>query len=183
MSPLHVPPWCTRLEGWGSHACDCMPLLSSLYRCTPAPHASPRPPLPAAAQDRVVRPDPQRHAEYRRHYEAYKRLYPALKPGFHAAAGGAAEPTAPPAAAPAAAVSGHKGEPLHSIVSPSILSADFAHLARDVQRVVDAGAELVVDGGRVGCQALARSFALQLAVISIPPLPPSLPPPARSPPC
>jgi hypothetical protein len=32
---------------------------------------------------------------------------------------------------------------LHSIVSPSILSADFANLARDVARVVAAGSEWV----------------------------------------
>lgn len=93
-----------------------------------------------------MQPDPQRHAEYRRHYEAYTRLYPALKPGFHAAAGA---PPQPPAANGApAAVSGRGGEPLHSIVSPSILSADFANLARDVARVVDAGALWLLGGGR-----------------------------------
>ena len=111
-------------------------------------HTSHVPDPAATLQDRVVQPDPQRHAEYQRHFQAYKALYPALKPGFHAAAGqqqqqqqGGAAP-APDAAAAAngsqRAVS--KGDDLHSIVSPSILSADFANLARDVDRVVKAGA-------------------------------------------
>ncbi|PRW57267.1 carbohydrate kinase [Chlorella sorokiniana] len=109
------------------------------------------PDVPAACaamvhQDRVVQPDPQRHAEYQRHFQAYKALYPALKPGFHTAAGQQQQGAAAPAAAEAANGSSRsvsKGDDLHSIVSPSILSADFAHLARDVDRVVRAGAEWV----------------------------------------
>ncbi|KAI7844200.1 hypothetical protein COHA_002334 [Chlorella ohadii] len=111
------------------------------------------PDVPAACaamvhQDRVVQPDPQRHAEYRRHFQAYTALYPALKPGFHAAASQQQQQqdaAAPPAAAANGSQQGAGGaaEELHSIVSPSILSADFANLARDVDRVVKAGAEWV----------------------------------------
>lgn len=88
-------------------------------------------------------PDPQRHAQYRQHYAAYKALYPALKPVFHSAAA-AREAEAQLAAAAAqgsqpAAAQQEGRDALHSIVSPSILSADFANLARDVKRVVEAG--------------------------------------------
>ncbi len=101
---------------------------------------------PSLSQDRVVMPNAERHAQYRQHYAAYKALYPALKPVFHsAAAAREAEATLATAAA-AADGSRQQGvaqqqqrEALHSIVSPSILSADFANLARDVKRVVEAG--------------------------------------------
>ncbi|PSC72161.1 carbohydrate kinase [Micractinium conductrix] len=105
------------------------------------------PDVPAACaamvhQDRVVQPDPQRHAEYASHYAAYKQLYPALQPGFHAAAARCAPPPKAPPPPPAAEALARRAQ-LHSIVSPSILSADFANLQSDVQRVVDAGAEWV----------------------------------------
>lgn len=104
----------------------------------------------------MVQPDPQRHAEYRRHYRAYKALYPALKPGFHAAAAAASQAPTAADAPDVAQKQGQQGQEqgqqqgrqqdgadLHSIVSPSILSADFSSLARDVARVVAAGAEWV----------------------------------------
>eukprot|EP00887_Chlorella_sp_A99_P007355 scaffold2.g7355.t1 len=93
-----------------------------------------------------VRPDPERHAAYAKHYEAYRRLYPQLQPCFHglpAPAGGAAAAVllAPPAtrALLAAADVG----PLRARVAPSILSADFARLAEEVNEVFVAGAEWV----------------------------------------
>ena len=87
--------------------------------------------------ERVVQPDPASHAAYKAHYAAYKALYPALRPGCHAggAAAGAPEPQL---AAQRAYPSG-----VHAIISPSILSADFANLAADVNRVASAGAEWV----------------------------------------
>ena len=119
-----------------THSCRCCCLLAA---CSLPP------------QDRIVQPDPQRHAEYRRHYQAYKALYHALKPGCHAAvATAAAAATSAAALEPAAAASQQQRrqqqqqqELLHAIVSPSILSADFSNLERDVRRVVDAGAEWV----------------------------------------
>lgn len=89
-------------------------------------------------------PDPQRHAAYRQHYAAYKELYPALKPGFHATAVRAADAAAAAAQQQeeAQALAQYRRAPpaeLHSIVSPSILSADFSNLAHDVKRVVEAG--------------------------------------------
>ncbi len=68
----------------------------------------------------------------RQHYLAYKALYPSLKACFHASA------QLPAAAAAVAAAGNNAGQP-HAIVSPSILSADFAHLAADVNRVAAAG--------------------------------------------
>jgi hypothetical protein len=116
---------------------------ASLQPAPPTPAA--QPPAPPSPQDRVVRPDPQRHAEYRRHYAAYRRLYPALKPGFHAtAAAGQATATQQQAQGQGQALTPQRAAAdLRSIVSPSILSADFANLARDVARVVAAGAEWV----------------------------------------
>ncbi|KAI3438241.1 hypothetical protein D9Q98_000678 [Chlorella vulgaris] len=116
------------------------------------------PDVPAACahmvhQDRVVQPDPACHAEYRRLHAAYKKLYPALKPGFHAtaAAGSSAKPANGSSAAGAGQAQAQQQQQqqqqqlsnLHSIVSPSILSADFSNLERDVRRVVAAGAEWV----------------------------------------
>lgn len=66
------------------------------------------------------------------------QLYPALQPGFHAAAARCAPPPKAPPPPPAAEALARRAQ-LHSIVSPSILSADFANLQSDVQRVVDAG--------------------------------------------
>lgn len=128
------------------------PALGSAILAAVAAGLYPDVPTACAAmvhQDRVVMPDPQRHAQYRQHYAAYKALYPALKPGYHTASRHA---DASSAAAAAAAgqqhgqqqqAAGQRREGLSSIVSPSILSADFSNLARDVQRVVDAGAEWV----------------------------------------
>lgn len=89
--------------------------------------------------DRLVHPDPLRHAQYKKHYAAYKALYPALKPGFHRNV--PAAPAVPPPAAVPPVYTGEGG--LRAIVSPSILSADFAYLARDVIRVAAAGAEWI----------------------------------------
>lgn len=101
-------------------------------------------------------PDAQRHAQYRQHYTAYKALYPALKPVFHSAAA-AREAEAQLAAAASgtqqhAAAAAQQREALHSIVSPSILSADFANLARDVKRVVEAGERMAAGSGAVHAQ-------------------------------
>jgi hypothetical protein len=85
---------------------------------------------------RVVQPDLARHEEYKILYQRYKALYPALKPGFYAAAGEALPRARPPPRAPSV-----RG--LRPIVSPSILSADFAMLARDVEMVAAAGAEWI----------------------------------------
>lgn len=95
--------------------------------------------------DRVVQPDEQRCQEYRKVYAAYKQLYPALKKCVHyqgttstiqgdigggdGLGGDATRPALKDAVSP--------------IVSPSILSADFAMLARDVIRVAKAGAEWI----------------------------------------
>ena len=82
--------------------------------------------------ERVVQPDPASHAAYKAYYAAYKALYPALRPGCHA---GAPEPQPAPQRAYPSGV--------HAIISPSILSADFANLAAEVNRVADAGAEWI----------------------------------------
>lgn len=87
--------------------------------------------------DRVVHPDPERHLVYKQFYAAYKQLYPALKTCSHYGAGARAVQVLAPAVPPPAP------RPLHPIVSPSILSADFAMLAQDVNRVAAAGAEWI----------------------------------------
>lgn len=116
--------------------------------------------------EKVVHPDPEQYARYRKHYAAYKQLYPALKRCVHyrkssdsidpkddLAEGMVGNDSA--AHALAAALTGSNMNlaknaalpmgisPPHPIVSPSILSADFANLARDVERVSKAGAEWI----------------------------------------
>lgn len=106
--------------------------------------------------ERVVHPNPQLHEEYKRHYDAYKELYPALKQCAHYGANIAQRKeialigNASAAHALASALSPHElvvvpvpVKPLRAIVSPSILSADFATLANDVNRVAKAGAEWI----------------------------------------
>ncbi|EFN54952.1 hypothetical protein CHLNCDRAFT_134711 [Chlorella variabilis] len=132
------------------------PALGAAILAAVAAGLYPDVPTACSHMDRVVQPDPQRHAEYRRHYRAYKALYPALKPGFHAAAAAASQAPTAADAPDVAQKQGQQGQEqgqqqgrqqdgadLHSIVSPSILSADFSSLARDVARVVAAGAEWV----------------------------------------
>ncbi|GAB4814271.1 hypothetical protein N2152v2_001317 [Parachlorella kessleri] len=101
--------------------------------------------------DRVVQPDPQRHQEYRRHYLAYKALYPSLRTSFHAqsqrsspaAAAATALTTAADGVCHGSSSSSQAWQHAGPIVSPSILSADFANLAADVNRVAAAGARWV----------------------------------------
>lgn len=99
------------------------------------------PDIESAAQamvkvSRVVRPDLERHAEYRAHYAAYRALYPSLKSCFHASA--VAKTSAEVTITTKSTATG-----LTPIISPSILSADFAMLAEDVHRVSSAGAEWI----------------------------------------
>jgi ribulose-phosphate 3-epimerase len=113
--------------------------------------------------EKVVHPDPEQHDLYRKHYAAYKQLYPALKRCVHYRHSEPKDSTDPRAAAEgmignegaahalAAALTKQgnnilntsKSRSPHAIVSPSILSADFANLARDVERVSKAGAEWI----------------------------------------
>lgn len=71
----------------------------------------------------------------RQFYLAYKALYPTLKPCFYA--------SAQPMTAVLGGFRNGGSEQVHAIVSPSILSADFANLAADVIRVAAAGAARV----------------------------------------
>lgn len=87
---------------------------------------------------RVVKPDPERQLLYKQHYAAYKQLYPGLKTCSHYGA----KPPALPAALSGGAQP-RDAAPLRAIVSPSILSADFATLAQDVICVAKAGAEWI----------------------------------------
>jgi ribulokinase/ribulose-phosphate 3-epimerase len=99
--------------------------------------------------DRVVAPDAARHAAYRPLFAAYKALYAALKPGHHRAAADAAAAALGPATlvprplSDPNAVDLTRPRRLAPIVSPSILSADFAALGADVERVWRAGAAWV----------------------------------------
>jgi len=106
--------------------------------------------------EKVIYPNPQLHEEYTRHYKAYKELYPALKQCAHYG-GTVVQPkeaaligNALAVDVPASALAPHEliaaslpVKPLRAIVSPSILSADFAMLADDVNRVAKAGAEWI----------------------------------------
>jgi hypothetical protein len=119
--------------GTVSLLCKALELLSSLGRfvgCTGLPPLH----LCLASPD-VLALSPW-CAPRRQHYLAYKALYPSLKACFHSLA------QQPGAAAAVAAAGSSKAEAWpHAgpIVSPSILSADFATLAADVNRVVAAG--------------------------------------------
>jgi hypothetical protein len=106
---------------------------------------------------RTVQPDAACHAVYAALFsERYSRLYPALKPLFHSAAaapgaaaaagdsgsgGGVAQPHA--VAAATAATADGLAPPPRPIVAPSILSADFAALGEDVEKVLAAGADWI----------------------------------------
>jgi ribulose-phosphate 3-epimerase len=92
--------------------------------------------------ERVVQPNQEAHFAYKQHYAAYKQLYPALKtcshygpkPGALSANNNTVNGSSP---------STKDVKPLRAIVSPSILSADFATLAADVNRVAAAGSEWI----------------------------------------
>jgi ribulose-phosphate 3-epimerase len=91
--------------------------------------------------ERVVHPNKEAHYLYKQYYAAYKQLYPALKTCSHYG-------TKPGALATSSGDVGGSGraqdvKPLRAIVSPSILSADFATLAADVNRVAAAGSEWI----------------------------------------
>ncbi|WIA20610.1 hypothetical protein OEZ85_004993 [Tetradesmus obliquus] len=99
---------------------------------------------------RVVQPNPERHAEYARFYNAYKALYPALKtvrlamePQQQQQQQPLDGPNGSSSAAAAAAAAGSGGSLLPAIISPSILAADFANLAQEVASVQAAGADWV----------------------------------------
>jgi ribulokinase/ribulose-phosphate 3-epimerase len=103
--------------------------------------------------DKVVQPDSDTYEQYKQYYNAYKALYPSLKTLVHA--------TSKMAAAAAGSEVGDNGSKKRRvdtttttttttankhpkpIVSPSILSADFARLAEEVHRVSNAGAEWI----------------------------------------
>ena len=90
---------------------------------------------------REVLPNMERHLVYKHHYSMYKQLYPALKMCTHYG------PKPAPLLSSSLTGSGGGSEEesplLRPIVSPSILSADFATLAADVNRVAAAGAEWI----------------------------------------
>jgi ribulose-phosphate 3-epimerase len=95
--------------------------------------------------DRIVQPDPARTQAYRMQFATYQQLYTALKKCNHyrsdvlpqvLSAGLSVERATADSSANASSA-------LRAIISPSILSADFAALARDVIRVAQAGAEWI----------------------------------------
>ncbi|KAL4523089.1 hypothetical protein Ndes2437B_g00232 [Nannochloris sp. 'desiccata'] len=95
--------------------------------------------------ERVVEPNTEAHYLYKQHYAAYTQLYPALKTCSHYGP----KPSARllPKNSLISKIGGgnitRDVHPLRAIVSPSILSADFATLAADVNRVAAAGSEWI----------------------------------------
>jgi ribulokinase/ribulose-phosphate 3-epimerase len=172
-SQIVIAGGATRSPLWLQTHADVSGLPFVLTKCSDAPAlgcailaaaaAGMYPDIASAAKvmvqvERVVTPNEATRAKYKPHYERYRSLYPALKPIFHAGAG-TGTGTLKPASGQAAAAPVSNGPsasalavnpPLvfpsthpHAIVSPSILSADFATLADDVQRVAAAGAEWI----------------------------------------
>ena len=151
-------------------------LSASALRCADAPALGcailaavaaglhPDIPLAVAAMvkvNKVVHPDPAKHAAYAKPYTRYKALYPALKEVFHDAAAEAAAArravrdgstaiqdgsTTVQAAAAGAVADGSSSRGktgLPPIISPSILAADFADLGSEVARALDGGADWI----------------------------------------
>jgi ribulose-phosphate 3-epimerase len=89
--------------------------------------------------ERVVEPNKEAHYLYKQHYAAYKQLYPALKTCAHYGP----KPSGTSLFSKIERATSKDVQPLRAIVSPSILSADFATLAADVNRVAAAGSEWI----------------------------------------
>lgn len=126
----------------------------------------------------MVLPDPERHRQYAQHYAMYQQLYPQLQP-IHGSPPPAAADAGPPVAAPETTALLARADVggLRARVSPSILSADFARLAEEVNEVFLAGAEWVhVSGWRRTWLGRSEAF-LDAAEPSSPHPPPPTPTP------